>query len=306
MSPEAVEPSRVESGLRTDGLVDLWDYAVGRPSKQTRSKVLLAAEVVARGGNGKPDPRTAVAAQAVETLHLASLAHDDVVDAGEVRRGAASLPASFGAPLAAAAGAVFFGRALNLFACCGGEAVMLATETAVRMCEGQMCELRALRDLGRSPAEYFEAIEGKTAGMFWLAANLGGLLGGADPEAKSALARYGESLGIAYQIIDDVMDLVGDPEDAGKSLGNDLKNGNYTLPVIYALEECPQLSELLREEATVETVIGPIRDTHAIGRAGAEARRWIEQAKGTVCLLPAARGLLEISDAELGALDDAV
>jgi geranylgeranyl pyrophosphate synthase len=306
MSPEAVEPSSVEPGLRTDRLVDLWDYAVGRPSKQTRSKVLLAAEVAARGGNGKPNPRTAVAAEAVETLHLASLAHDDVVDAGEVRRGAASLPASFGAPLAAAAGAVFFGRALNLFACCGEEAVMLASETAMRMCEGQMCELRSLHDLGRSQAEYFEAIEGKTVGMFWLAANLGGLLGGADPEAKSALARYGENLGIAYQIIDDVMDLVGDPEDEGKSLGNDLKNGNYTLPVIYALEECPQLSELLREEATVETVIGPICDTQAIGRARAEARRWIEQAKGAVCLLPAARGLLEISDAELGALDDAV
>jgi geranylgeranyl pyrophosphate synthase len=303
MSMEAAKLSGWESRLRTDGLVDLWDYAVGRPSKQTRSKVLLAAEVAARGGNGKPDPHTAVAAQAVETLHLASLAHDDVVDAGEMRRGAASLPASFGAPLAAAAGAVFFGRALNLFACCGEEAVMLASETAMRMCEGQMCELRALHDLGRTPAEYFEAIEGKTAGMFWLAANLGGLLGGADPEAMSALARYGKSLGIAYQIIDDLLDLAGDPEDTGKSHGNDLKNGNYTLPVIYALEECPRLSELLREEATVKTVIDPIRDTNAIRRAGSEARRWIEKAKGAVRLLPAARGLLETADAELGALD---
>jgi geranylgeranyl pyrophosphate synthase len=279
---------------------------VGRPSKKTRSKVLLAAEVTARGGNGESDSRTAVAAQAVETLHLASLAHDDVVDAGEMRRGAASLPAFFGAPLAAAAGAVFFGRALNQIICCGEEAMMLATETSMRMCEGQMRELRALHDLGRTQAEYFEAIEGKTAGMFWLAANLGGHLGGADAEAMSALARYGESLGIAFQIIDDLLDLAGDPEDTGKSHGNDLQNGNYTLPVIYALEECPQLSELLREEAKVETVIGPIRDTHAIGRAGTEARRWIEKAKAAVCLLPAARGLLEIADAELRALDDAV
>lgn len=306
MSVDAAKLSNWESRLRTDGLVDLWDYALGRPSKQTRSKVLLAAEVAARGGNGKPDPRTAVAAQAVETLHLASLAHDDVVDAGEMRRGAASLPAFFGAPVAAAAGAVFFGRALNQIVCCGEEAVMLATETSMRMCEGQMRELRALHDLGRSQAEYFEAIEGKTAGMFWLAANLGGLLGGADPEAMSALARYGESLGIAYQIIDDLLDLTGDPGDTGKSHGNDLQNGNYTLPVIYALEECPRLSELLREEATVETVISPIRDTHAIGRASAEARRWIEKAKRAVCLLPATCGLLEIADAELGTLDDAV
>jgi geranylgeranyl pyrophosphate synthase len=306
MSVEAAKPSSWKSRLRTDSLLDLWDYAGARPSKQTRSKVLRAAEVAARGGSGKPDSRTAVAAQAVETLHLASLAHDDVVDAGEMRRGAASLPAFFGAPLAAAAGAVFFGRALNQIVCCGEEAVMLATETAMRMCEGQMRELRALHDVGRSQVEYFEAIEGKTAGMFWLAANLGGLLGGADPKVMSALARYGESLGIAFQIIDDLLDLTGDPEDTGKSHGNDLQNGNYTLPVIYALEECPRLSELLREEATIETVIGPIRDTHAIGRAGAEAGRWIEKAKRAACLLPAARGLLEIADVELGALDDAV
>ena len=71
---------------------------------------------------------------------------------------------------------------------------MLASETAMRMCEGQIRELRALRDHGRTPAEYFEAIKGKTAGMFWLAANLGGLLGGADPAAMKALALYGETL----------------------------------------------------------------------------------------------------------------
>jgi heptaprenyl diphosphate synthase len=306
MNVEAAKMSSCESGLRGPGLVDLWDYALGRPSKQTRSKVLLAAEVTARGGNGKPDLRTAVAAQAVETLHLASLAHDDVVDAGEMRRGAASLPAVFGAPLAAAAGAAFFGRALNQIICCGEEALMLATETSMRMCEGQMRELRALHDLGRSQAEYFEAIEGKTAGMFWLAAKLGGLLGGADLEAINALARFGESLGIAYQIIDDILDLTGDPLGMGKPHGNDLQNGNYTLPVIYALEECPRLSELLQEEAPVETVIGPIRDTYAIGRAAAEARHWIEKAKRAVRPLPAARGLLEIADTEFGTLDVAV
>ena len=84
---EAVAPSGLEPGLRTNGLTDLWDYAMRSPSKQTRSKVLLAAELAARGGNGAPDPRTAIAVQAVETLHLASLAHDDVVDAGDMRRG---------------------------------------------------------------------------------------------------------------------------------------------------------------------------------------------------------------------------
>lgn len=300
----AVEQPDLEPGLRTDGLADLWDYAMGSPSKQTRSKVLLAAEVAAQGGSGKSDPRSAIAVQAVETFHLASLAHDDVVDAGELRRGVASLLACFGAPMAAGAGGVFFGRAWNLFARCGDEAVVLASETAMRMCDGQMQELRALHDLGRTSAEYFEAIKGKTAGLFWLTANLGGLLGGADPAVMDALALYGETLGVAYQIIDDVLDLTGDQRGMGKPHGNDLKNGNYTLPVIYALEECPELAELLQEEAPVETVIGPIRDSHAIGRASAEARGWIDKTRDAVHWLPAARGLLEIANTEIGALDD--
>ena len=90
----------------------------------------------------------------------------------------------------------------------------------------------------------------------------------------------------------------------GKPHGNDLRNGNYTLPVIYALEERPELAELLQEEAPVELVIGPICDSRAIRRASTEARRWIEKAKDAVHWLAAARGLLEIADAEFGALDD--
>jgi geranylgeranyl pyrophosphate synthase len=295
---------QLEAGLRSDALADLWDYAMGSPSKQTRSKVLLSAEAAAREGTGKPAPLSAIAVQAVETLHLASLAHDDVVDAGDLRRGIPSLPASFGTPMAAGAGGVFFGRALKLFARCGDEAVVLASETAMRMCEGQMKELRALRDLDRTPADYFEAIKGKTAGLFWLTASLGGLLGQANPDVMDSLALYGETLGVAYQIIDDLLDLTGDQRAIGKPHGNDLKNGNYTLPVIYALEECPELTELLLEEAPVETVIGPIRDSDAITRASAEARRWIQRTRDAVQWLPAARGLLEIAEAEIGALDD--
>jgi geranylgeranyl pyrophosphate synthase len=304
MKAKTVAPPGGESGLRTDSLADLWDYAMKSPSKQTRSKVLVAAQVAARGGSGELDPRTAIAVQAVETLHLATLAHDDVVDAGDLRRGIASLPAFFGAPTAAGAGGVFFGRALNLFARCGDEAVVLASETAMRLCKGQMLEFRALRDHGRTSAEYFDAIKGKTAGLFWLAANLGGLLGGADPVAMEALAWYGETLGIAYQIIDDVLDLTGDPRDMGKPRGNDLKNGNYTLPVIYALEQRPELANLLQDEAPVETVISWIRDSHAIRRASTEARCWIEKTKDAVRWLAAPRELLEIANTEIGVLDD--
>jgi geranylgeranyl pyrophosphate synthase len=303
MNALLVARSESDDGLRTDALAEAWRYATETPSKQTRSRVLQAAETAARRGVGSPDPRVALASAAVETLHLTSLAHDDVLDAGDVRRGLASLPAHFGAPMAAAAGGLFFGRALSLFARCGEEAVTLATETALRMCEGQMLELRCVRDLGRTPSEYFQAINGKTAGMFWLAACLGGVLGHADPATQEALADYGESVGIAYQIIDDILDLVGSEERTGKPHGNDLKNGNYTLPVIYALEERPTLKESLSAEIDINTIIDEVCKTRAIARSSAEACRWIERSKRAVDQVPAAVGLLSIAEAELRVLD---
>ena len=187
--------------------------------------------------------------------------------------------------------AVFLGRALGLFSRCGEEAVSLATETAERMCEGQMRELRALYDLGRTPEEYLDAVVGKTASMFRLAALLGGILGGARSATRNALAGYGEALGIAHQIIDDVLDLSAGAERTGKPQGNDLRNGNYTLPVIYALEERPELCELIQADASLEVVMQSLARSRAISRAIDDARRRLAGARAKVGLLSSANGL---------------
>jgi geranylgeranyl pyrophosphate synthase len=293
-----MELASLDAELQADVLEEVWSYAVGSSSKQTRSKVLLAAETAARAGRAYPCARIDIAAAAVEMFHLATLPHDDVIDDSSIRRGIVSLPARYGAPLAAAAGGLFFGRALTLFARCGQDAVSTAVKAAERVCAGQMLELRDRYNTSRTPARYIEAIRGKTAGMFRLAAELGAMLGGADETTQHHLTQYGIALGVGFQLIDDILDFTGNREQMGKQCGNDLSNGNYTLPVIYALEECPDLGSMLREDAPTENVVNRILETGAIVRASVDAQDWISQAKDAVRVLPEARGLLVTADAE--------
>jgi heptaprenyl diphosphate synthase len=297
-----IELASLVAELRTDVLEDVWSYAVGAPSRRARSKVLTSAEVTARANVGHPSVHVDTAAVAVEMFHLATLPHDDVIDDSGTRRGMVSLPARYGAPLAVAAGGLFFGRALTLFARCGQDAVAIAVKAAERVCAGQMLELQDRYDTARTPARCVEAIKGKTAGMFRLAAELGAMLGGAEDVARRQIGLYGMALGVGFQIIDDILDLTGDPERMGKPHGNDLDNGNYTLPVIYALEERPKLDLLLQEDSSAGNVVTQILETDAIARASLDARAWISQAKHAVRELPEARRLLMIADGELGRL----
>lgn len=298
-----MELGTMDAELRTDALEEIWHFAVDAPSKRTRAKLLFAAEAAARGDTGEADPRLEIAAAAVEMFHLASLPHDDLMDDSQLRRGVQSLPARFGAPLAAAAGGLFIGRALTLFAACGQEATAITAQTVERMCEGQMLELRDRYDPGRTPARCIQAMKGKTAGMFWLAAKLGAMLGGGDAQRQARIGHYGLALGVGYQIIDDVLDIAGDEALTGKSYGNDLHNGNYTLVTIYALEEDPDLRELLEQgDAGTENAVQRISETDAIARASAEARRWIDDAKDAIRRLPASDALMELADSELARL----
>jgi len=292
--------------MRSRGTLEpLLGYALRTSGKRLRSRVLVAAEKAGRGGRGLPDERVDTAARAIELTHLATLAHDDVTDGGRLRRGELSLPASFGATQAAAAGGLLFGEALELFACCGVEAMIVATSTASRICEGQMHELRSLYDVHRSVDQYLDAINGKSAALFRTAALLGGMLAGSADRALNALGCYGEYLGIAHQIIDDVLDLVASPRQTGKLQGSDLHNGNYTLPVIYALQERPALVERLQEGTAVEMAVAEVLETRGLERAAQEGRDWINKAKEAVKTISEHWDLLDIADEQAAALEAA-
>jgi heptaprenyl diphosphate synthase len=132
---------------------------------------------------------------------------------------------------------------------------------------------------------------------------LGGLVGGADATLLDRLASYGVSIGVGFQIVDDVLDIAAEEQDTGKRRGNDLRNGNYTLPVIYALEEQPALAELLSADAPLDALIDFVKSTAALARASEDAKHWIAQAVDAVRGLPAAEGLLTIAYAQLDMLE---
>jgi heptaprenyl diphosphate synthase len=254
------------------------DYVVSNPGKRFRAAVLEAA---ARYGDRPDDPMVRRMAVAVELFHAATLAHDDVVDDGQLRRGKATIGAHSGNLAAGLAGGWLFARAGELIAEAGAEPVSRFAEAASIVCEGEMLESRSLHDVDRSRDDYLAAIEAKTARLIAFAAWLGAIAGGAEPEVAERLERYGEAVGMAFQIADDILDLVGDKARTGKTEGSDLRGGVYTLPTIHAVEADFGLRDQLLlwpGEQELADIVERIRDTGAVEIALAECNRWIDQA----------------------------
>jgi heptaprenyl diphosphate synthase len=247
-------------------LADACMYATSTPGKQLRTRLVFEA---ARLGN--PDrPAVVDAARAVELLHLASLAHDDIVDDSALRRGKPSLAAQFGGFSAAYAGGWLFAHAVECAARCGAAALELFVETICALCEGELTETRDLYNSERSARQYLLAIEAKTAALFSACARLGGIAGGAAPAVVEDLGRFGESLGMAFQLADDILDLRGGAATIGKPLGIDLRQGVYTLPVMFALEADDELRGVLAAdiaEADLPRIIERIEGSGAVSRA---------------------------------------
>ncbi len=186
--------------------------------------------------DGSPAAEDVVSgACAVELVHLGSLYHDDVMDEATTRRGVESVNARWGNLVAILAGDYLLARASEIAASLGTEVAGLLAATIGRLCEGQVGELAHAFDLGRSEAAYLTSIEGKTASLMATACRVGAITAGLDRRSVEALTTYGQRLGMAFQIVDDVLDVVASPAELGKPAGNDLLEGVYTLPVIRAL-----------------------------------------------------------------------
>lgn len=210
--------------------------------RNLRGRLLLAA---AHQGPRFNSPQVRAAANAIELLHLASLAHDDVIDSGTLRRGAPTVGAKFGQRAAAFAGASLFAHAVETMAECGSNELEQFAATARDMCDGGMRELRDLFNIERTPADCGAVAKLKTASAFRLAARLGAGLSGAEKATVTDVTKFGLDFGIAYQIWDDLVDLLADPTVSGKTPGSDLRHGVYTLPVIHACEEDAAIRKLL-------------------------------------------------------------
>lgn len=218
--------------------------------------VLMAAEA---GGSGTPPPDAGddpvlTAACVVELTHLASLYHDDVMDEALLRRGAESANARWDNHVSILAGDWLFSKSSELTADLGADAVRIQAKTFSRLVEGQILETQPPATAEGALEHHLRVIGGKTGSLIATSARYGAMFAGATEEVTVALTEYGEMVGVAFQLSDDILDIASDSEDSGKTPGTDLREGVPTLPVLYALAstrpEDARLRELLAQALT--------------------------------------------------------
>ncbi|MDQ5834324.1 MAG: polyprenyl synthetase family protein [Actinomycetota bacterium] len=223
------------------------------------------------------DDRLVAAAAAVELLHMATLVHDDVLDRAPLRRGRATVFAQAGRPAATATGDLLFSRAFSELASTGNpDAVRALSAASSALAHGELMQRADAWRTDVAPERYLERCRLKTASLFEASCRLGALFG-ERPELAGPLGRFGEQIGLAFQMLDDVLDVSGPPERTGKPRGTDLLDGTVTLPLILAQRSDPGLQRL--DPGLSPVGAGEICDRIVATGALAEAR---EQALGHV------------------------
>ena len=228
---DRVIAARLDSGVPLVG--EVARYIISAGGKRLRPVLLL----LTCGALGHGGPQRHNLAAVVEFIHTATLLHDDVVDASTLRRGRPTANENFGNPASVLVGDFLYSRAFQMMVDANSMRVMqvLADATNV-IAEGEVLQLMNMHDASLDEAGYLRVIRSKTAKLFEASARLGAILAGQPPHIEHACATYGQALGTAFQVIDDVLDYDGDSGEMGKNLGDDLREGKATLPLILAME----------------------------------------------------------------------
>ena len=208
------------------------EYIVAAGGKRLRPAVVL---LVARALSYRGERHVNLAA-VIEFIHTATLLHDDVVDESDLRRGRQTANAMFGNAASVLVGDFLYSRSFQMMVEAGDERVMhIMADATNRIAEGEVLQLLNIHDPSVNEDRYFEVVERKTATLFEAGARIAAVIAGAGTDVEDCCASYGASLGRAFQIIDDVLDYSGESEEIGKRLGDDLREGKMTLPLIHAL-----------------------------------------------------------------------
>ncbi|MEU7165027.1 polyprenyl synthetase family protein [Streptomyces morookaense] len=244
-------------------------------------------------------PGVVPSAVVVELTHLATLYHDDVMDEAAVRRGVPSANSRWGNSVAVLTGDFLFSRASQILADLGPEAVRIQAEAFERLVTGQILETAGPRD-GRDPVEhYLDVIAGKTGSLIAVSGRYGAMMSGADEGVVEILTHYGERLGTAFQLADDVLDIASDSHESGKTPGTDLREGIPTLPVLHLrahaaatgapadLELCALLDGDLSDDAVHAEVLRRLRAHPALEQARRDTVRYAQEARAILAPLPA-------------------
>ena len=296
---------KVEAGLLAemtfgDDLADVTTrYLLEAGGKRVRPTLTLLTAQLGSGNNVS----VITAAEAVEITHLASLYHDDVMDEAQMRRGVPTAQAVWGNSIAILTGDLLFARASNLIASLGERALTVQSNTFERLVLGQLHETLGPRD-GEDPIEhYLQVLRDKTGSLIASAALVGVIFGDAPDEYREPVELFGERIGVAFQLIDDVLDLSAEFEQTGKTAGTDLRAGVPTLPLLYLRRNAasdPAAAELLARierdaasagdpeaDADFAAAVAELRGHDVTRDTLAEAHRWADRAVEALDPLPA-------------------
>jgi heptaprenyl diphosphate synthase len=252
-------------------------------------------------GNGQ-SKEVIAAAVVCELTHVATLYHDDVMDEAPLRRGVESANNRWGNTVAILTGDYLFSKASDLLADLGPEAVRLQAKTFERLVIGQIQETQGPKDGGDALAHYLQVVADKTGSLIATSARFGALLSGADKSIVETLTKFGEKIGIAFQLADDVIDIASDSSQSGKTPGTDLKEGVPTLVTLQIMKshrpEDQELKSLLSapmDDATVARVIPQLRQHQALKDAKKYLHTLADESKALLSTLPTgpARSALE-------------
>jgi octaprenyl-diphosphate synthase len=282
---DQVIADRLSSGVPLVGQVA--QYIISAGGKRLRPVILL----LTCGALNYQEAHKYSMAAVVEFIHTATLLHDDVVDESTLRRGRPTANENFGNPASVLVGDFLYSRAFQMMVDAGSMRIMqvLADATNV-IAEGEVLQLMNMHDASLDEEAYLRVIRSKTAKLFEASSRLAAILAKTSPELEEACAEYGQALGKAFQVIDDVLDYEGDAAEMGKNLGDDLREGKATLPLILAMQRgTPDQKELVQkaiETGSVDQlkqVIAIVRETGALDgsrqAAMAEAQRAIHAAQ---------------------------
>jgi len=287
---------------RESRLTEIALYLIGAGGKRVRP---LVAMTMFRACGGE-DPHDMVdLAAALELIHSATLLHDDIIDAGEIRRGRASAYLRFGAADTLVAGDFLFSRAFEICGRFEEIVVRWASDACIALTEGEIMQARLRRNAAVTVDDYYEIIRRKTASLFRAGARIAAHLADADPDLVETAARCGEAIGMAFQVIDDLLDVVGDPQKTGKPVGIDLRDGNPSLPIVLTLPRSQRLVRAWRNaeptDGEIDAGLAEIRASGALEHVRHEAIAYARHAADGLATLPDTpyRDFLEALIAEL-------
>ena len=263
--------------------------------KRVRPAVLLMASRL----SGYQGDRAVLYASVVEFIHTATLVHDDIIDGADLRRGRMAVHSRWGNDITVLLGDYLYIKSMAMALTYDSlEIIRQLCDVTLRMIEGELYQLTKAGDVDITEEEHFEIIRRKTAYLFGGCAQIGGMLGGVTREREDALREYGFNLGIAFQLVDDLLDYTADQDALGKPIGGDLREGKVTLPVIFLLqrggaEADGLIRSVVADRAVTPDQWGDIRkllvEHRATEMAYARAVEYAERAKGCLTVFPPSR-----------------